>query len=73
IIGWLPIVNETVEHSGKHSWANHHWTVWHTVMSHVLESLAGPATTGEWFECGDEINRQLFPSILIHSVDYKEQ
>ncbi|KAF9001680.1 hypothetical protein BDQ17DRAFT_1327079 [Cyathus striatus] len=24
IIGWLPIVNDSVEHAGKHSWANHH-------------------------------------------------
>ncbi|KAF9011393.1 hypothetical protein BDQ17DRAFT_1420766 [Cyathus striatus] len=57
IVGWLPIVGDDAENTGKHSWANHHRVVWHDAMFHVLESLVEPATTGEWFECGDEIIR----------------
>ncbi|KAF8998614.1 hypothetical protein BDQ17DRAFT_1428433 [Cyathus striatus] len=73
IVGWLPIVGDDAENTGKHSWANHHRVVWHDAMFHVLESLVEPATTGEWFECGDEIIRQLLPSIFIYSLDYEEQ
>ncbi|KAF8989969.1 hypothetical protein BDQ17DRAFT_1169598, partial [Cyathus striatus] len=73
IIGWLPIVNDSVEHAGKHSWANYHRSVWHEAMSHILDSLVEPATTGDWYECSDEIEMQLFPSVLIYSLDYEEQ
>ncbi|KAF8981781.1 hypothetical protein BDQ17DRAFT_1337171 [Cyathus striatus] len=73
IVGWLPIVGDDAENTGKHSWANHHRVVWHDAMFHVLESLVEPATTGEWFECGDKIIRQLLPSIFIYSLDYEEQ
>ncbi|KAG1889501.1 hypothetical protein F4604DRAFT_1674126 [Suillus subluteus] len=72
IVGWLPIVSEDPEHTGKSSFVNFKNTVWHESFLKLLESVIQILRTGYWFECGDAIWHLLWPLILILSTNYEE-
>ncbi|KAG2116194.1 hypothetical protein BD769DRAFT_1629852 [Suillus cothurnatus] len=63
VVGWLPITVENQEHAKKKNYVDFKNAVWHTSFYQLLAS----------FECGDGINRRLWPLILILSADYEEQ
>ncbi|KAG2090890.1 uncharacterized protein F5147DRAFT_755445 [Suillus discolor] len=71
--GWLPIVPEDPEHAGKSSFVDFKNAVWHESFLKLLESVIQISRTGYLFECGDAIQRLLWPLILILSADYEEQ
>jgi hypothetical protein len=47
--------------------------VWHESFRVLLSSIATYSLTGCWVQCGDKIQRHLFPFIFILSGDYEEQ
>ncbi|KAF9059913.1 hypothetical protein BDP27DRAFT_1495856, partial [Rhodocollybia butyracea] len=73
VVGWLPVVTEDAEHSGKADWANFKNTVWHESTGKILESIVEYSKVGYKMKCGDHIHRHLFPCIIIESSDYEEQ
>ncbi|KAG1741895.1 uncharacterized protein EDB91DRAFT_1237102 [Suillus paluster] len=73
IVGWLPVVKEDKQHSGKPAWANFKATVWHKSSERILSLLATKSNMGQWFECLDRVQRWFFPLILILSSDFEEQ
>ncbi|KAG2104264.1 hypothetical protein BD769DRAFT_1630826 [Suillus cothurnatus] len=73
VVGWLPITVENQEHAKKKNYVDFKNAVWHTSFYQLLASVAKHSNTGYWFECGDGINRRLWPLILILSADYEEQ
>ncbi|KAG1849526.1 hypothetical protein F4604DRAFT_1883786 [Suillus subluteus] len=73
VVGWLPVVKEDKQHSGKPAWANFKATVWHKSFERILSSLAERSRTGQWLECLDAAQRWFFPLILILSSDFEEQ
>jgi len=66
-------VKEDKDHAGKPSWVNFKNTVWHESLAKILSSLASRSSTGQWFECLDDVQRWFFPLALILSADYEEQ
>ncbi|KAG1858282.1 hypothetical protein C8R48DRAFT_748763 [Suillus tomentosus] len=73
VVGWLPVVKEDKQHSGKPAWANFKATVWHKCFERILSSLAAKSNMGQWLECLDRLQRCFFPLILILSSDFEEQ
>ncbi|THH17156.1 hypothetical protein EUX98_g9183 [Antrodiella citrinella] len=73
VVGWLPIVKEDEKEKKKPTWINFKRVVWHKSFAKLLDSIKTYSKTGYWFECGDGINRHLFPLVLILSADYEEQ
>ncbi|KAJ7059280.1 hypothetical protein C8F01DRAFT_1220265 [Mycena amicta] len=72
VVGWLPIVAEDTNETGKTPYTNFKTAVWHASFSELLESIAPYSKTGIWVKCGDGIKRQLFPVLLILAADYEE-
>ncbi|KAJ7053331.1 hypothetical protein C8F01DRAFT_1260668 [Mycena amicta] len=72
VVGWLPIVEEDTNETGKTPYTNFKTAVWHASFSELLESIAPYSKTGIWVKCGDGIKRQLFPVLLILAADYEE-
>ncbi|KAF8164494.1 hypothetical protein K438DRAFT_1909729 [Mycena galopus ATCC 62051] len=72
IVGELPIVTDDTAESGKPGYVNFKQAVWHTAFFKLLESIAAHSKTGIWTKCGDGIERQLFPLVLILVADYEE-
>ncbi|KAG2090891.1 uncharacterized protein F5147DRAFT_764362 [Suillus discolor] len=66
-------VPEDPEHAGKSSFVDFKNAVWHESFLKLLESVIQISRTGYLFECGDAIQRLLWPLILILSADYEEQ
>ncbi|KAG2139767.1 hypothetical protein DEU56DRAFT_871106 [Suillus clintonianus] len=73
IVGWLPVVKEDKQHSGKPAWANFKVTVWQKSFERILSLLAAKSKMGQWLECLDVIQRWFFPLVLILSSDFEEQ
>ncbi|KAF9464619.1 hypothetical protein BDZ94DRAFT_1353444 [Collybia nuda] len=72
VVGWLPIVHEDTGETGKPGFVNFKNAVWHTAFSVFIEQVVKYSKTGCWVTCGDNIQRQLWPTILILSADYEE-
>ncbi|KAJ7764640.1 hypothetical protein DFH07DRAFT_738222 [Mycena maculata] len=72
VVGHQPIVKDDPQENGKPAFSNFKNIVWHTAFYKLLESLAHIAKVGEWTNCGDEILRWLWPTILILAADYEE-
>ncbi|KAF9023317.1 hypothetical protein BDP27DRAFT_1457290 [Rhodocollybia butyracea] len=53
VVGWLPVVVEEAEHSGKADWANFKHAVWHEATGKIFESISGYSKTGYTITCGD--------------------
>lgn len=47
--------------------------VWHEAFYEVLATISELSRTGQHVRCGDEVDRHVFPAILILSADYEEQ
>ncbi|KIK25431.1 hypothetical protein PISMIDRAFT_9624 [Pisolithus microcarpus 441] len=73
VIGWLPIVKETKEHSGKTWFANFKNAVWHESFRKLLQTIEKESQVGCWVSCWDGIPHHFFPIVLILSADYEEQ
>ncbi|KAI9457934.1 hypothetical protein HD554DRAFT_2042222 [Boletus coccyginus] len=72
IVGWLPIVPEPAKDEHKTSWTNFKRVIWHESFTILLEDLFQLSQTGYKHKCYDEVERWLFPLILILSADYEE-
>jgi hypothetical protein len=66
-------VPEDEAEKGKKGYVDFKREVWHQCFIKLLETIAQKSVTGHWEKCGDNINRQLFPVVLILSADYEEQ
>jgi Plavaka transposase len=66
-------VPEDEAERGKKDYVDFKRVVWHNSFLKLLESIAKYSVTGCWVECGDKIQRHLFPTVLILSADYEEQ
>ncbi|KAH9001527.1 hypothetical protein EDB92DRAFT_1788816 [Lactarius akahatsu] len=73
VVGWLPIVPEDPMGHKKPTFVNLKRTIWHESFSMIVQSIVTHSKTGCWLECGDGVERWLFPIVLILSADYKEQ
>ncbi|KAI5985055.1 hypothetical protein EDD15DRAFT_2390223 [Pisolithus albus] len=73
VVGWLPIVKEVKEYSGKPRFANFKNAVWHESFRKLLQTIEKESETGCWVNCWDGVARRFFPVILILSADYEEQ
>ncbi|KAI6033747.1 hypothetical protein BKA83DRAFT_4460403 [Pisolithus microcarpus] len=72
IVGWLLIVKETKEHSGKTWFANFKNAVWHESFRKLLQTIEKESQMGCWINCWDGIPHRFFPVVLILSADYEE-
>ncbi|KAF6744588.1 hypothetical protein DFP72DRAFT_1078429 [Ephemerocybe angulata] len=73
LVGWLPIVPELAEESGKRGFVDFKRVVWHSGFQELLATIKMYSKTGFPVRCGDGIERLIFPIILILSADYEEQ
>ncbi|KAF6743705.1 hypothetical protein DFP72DRAFT_113420 [Ephemerocybe angulata] len=73
MIGWLPIVPEDSDKSGKKPFVDFKRVVWHAALYEILASLIPYTESGFSFLCDDDIERWLYPIILILSADFEEQ
>lgn len=64
-------IKDDPKHVGTAAWANFKCNVWHRAVAIVIETIK--KIFGEMLECGNGIERLLFPFILILCADYKEQ
>ncbi|KAF9780021.1 hypothetical protein BJ322DRAFT_1165130 [Thelephora terrestris] len=73
IVGWLPIIEEEAQESGKRDYVNFKRVIWHDSFYELMDSIHAVSKTGLHIRCADGIIRHLFPVILILSADYEEQ
>ncbi|KAI5987075.1 hypothetical protein EDD15DRAFT_2372818 [Pisolithus albus] len=73
VVGWLPIVKEDKEYSGKPRFANFKNAVWHESFKRILGTIEKESETGCWVKCWDGLACRFFPVVLILSADYEEQ
>ena len=66
-------VPEDEAEKGKKGYIDLKREVWHQCFIKLLETIAQKSVTGHCEKCGDNINQQLFPVVLILSADYEEQ
>ncbi|KAI0374197.1 hypothetical protein BV20DRAFT_1041702 [Pilatotrama ljubarskyi] len=72
VVGFLPVVEDENERRKK-TFATYKAVIWHEAFWVLLKTIATYAKTGYKFQCGDGIERILFPIILILVADYEEQ
>ncbi|KAG1720903.1 uncharacterized protein EDB91DRAFT_1240362 [Suillus paluster] len=56
VVGWLPIVKEDKQHSGKPAFVNFKNAVWHTSFLKILDCLAPLLRFGSAIKCWDDIS-----------------
>lgn len=61
------------QEKGKPAYVDFKRAVWHKSFEILLRNVAKHAEDGYKKECGDGIERILFPIILILASDYEEQ
>ena len=54
-------------------WVNFKKAIWHDSFAKLLESIETYSATGCWVTCGDGVERNLYPLILMLAADYEEQ
>ncbi|KAF7424448.1 hypothetical protein PC9H_009755 [Pleurotus ostreatus] len=72
VVGWLPVIKEDSEDSGKRKFIIHKSMVWHQGIGKILKSVQDASYYGYWVTCGDSVKRRLFPIDAFHSHDYEE-
>ncbi|KAI0366147.1 hypothetical protein BV20DRAFT_1046355 [Pilatotrama ljubarskyi] len=72
VVGFLPVV-EDKNAEGDKEFTTYKRIIWHESFWVLLEQVALYAKTGYKFRCGDNIERILYPIILILVADYEEQ
>lgn len=55
------------------NWVNFKQVIWHKSFYKLLKSIEAYAVTGCWVKCGDEVERNIYPLILILAADFEEQ
>ncbi|KAI6095858.1 hypothetical protein F5141DRAFT_1191180 [Pisolithus sp. B1] len=73
VVGWLLIVKEDKEYSGKPQFANFKNAVWHESFKKILGTIEKESEMGCWVKCWDGLACHFFPVVLILSADYEEQ
>ncbi|RXW22756.1 hypothetical protein EST38_g3097 [Candolleomyces aberdarensis] len=73
MIGWLPIIPEDADKSGKKRFVDFKRVVWHKALKKILQSLEAWAESGYFHEISEDLGRWLYPIILILSADFEEQ
>ncbi|TFK20674.1 hypothetical protein FA15DRAFT_719445, partial [Coprinopsis marcescibilis] len=89
LVGWLPVVPVRsllswilsslyyvpgdADKSGTRRFADFKRVVWHEGFEKILESIVDYSKTGYFFQCGDGVERRVFPLVMILSADYEEQ
>ncbi|KIK02915.1 hypothetical protein K443DRAFT_96073, partial [Laccaria amethystina LaAM-08-1] len=73
VVGWLPIVEDDEGEKGKKGYVDFKQVIWHESFHILLESIQEYSKVGCWVECGDGVQRHLFPMVFILSADYEEQ
>ncbi|KIJ98243.1 hypothetical protein K443DRAFT_133505 [Laccaria amethystina LaAM-08-1] len=73
VVGWLPIVEDDEGEKGKKGYVDFKRVIWHESFRILLESIQEYSKVGCWVECGDGVQRHLFPMVFILSADYEEQ
>ena len=64
---------EDSRESGKKHYVRLKREIWHRAMYEIVSSIESLTETGHHLRCGDNIDRTVFPHILILSADYEEQ
>ncbi|KAJ7862034.1 hypothetical protein B0H14DRAFT_2575682 [Mycena olivaceomarginata] len=72
IVGHQPIVKDDPQDKDKPAFSNFKNIVWHEALYELLESIVDISMVGHWTPCGDGVDRQLFPRIVILAADYEE-
>ncbi|KAF4599037.1 hypothetical protein EYR40_006126 [Pleurotus pulmonarius] len=72
VVGWLPVIKEDSEDSGKRNFIIHKSMVWHQGLGKILNSIQNASYHGYWVTCGDLVKRRFFPLDAFHSHDYEE-
>ncbi|KAK0477147.1 hypothetical protein IW261DRAFT_1421348 [Armillaria novae-zelandiae] len=73
VIGWLPIVKEEPQHTGKSYYTDFKRAVWHKAFKFILSPIKDKSKFGAWVQVAGAAELYLFPTIMILSADYKEQ
>ena len=73
----LTLPSEQIEDApgdkARPGWVNFKQAVWHDAFYKLLESIEAYSATGCWVACGDGIERNIYPLILVLAADYEEQ
>ncbi|TEB31163.1 hypothetical protein FA13DRAFT_1629677, partial [Coprinellus micaceus] len=72
MVGWLPIVPEDSDKSGK-KFVDFKRIIWHAAVTKIFEALKKWAESGLFYIDAWGIERLLFPIIFIISSDFEEQ
>ncbi|KAF9491818.1 hypothetical protein BDN71DRAFT_1578516 [Pleurotus eryngii] len=72
VVGWLPVIKEDSEDSGKRKFIIHKSMVWHQGLGKILNSVQGASYHGYWVTCRDLVKQRFFPIDTFHSHDYEE-
>ncbi|KAG2039785.1 hypothetical protein BDR03DRAFT_933074 [Suillus americanus] len=72
VVGWLPIVKEDKQHSGKPAFVKFKNAVWHASFLKILDCLAPLSRFGSAIKCWDDIICTFYLIVLILSADYEE-
>ncbi|KAF8066566.1 hypothetical protein FPV67DRAFT_1196119 [Lyophyllum atratum] len=72
VVGWLPIVHEDTGETNKKGFVNFKNAVWHESFLAFLRKIAAYSHTGCYVNGGDDIERWLWPLILLLCADYEE-
>ncbi|PPQ74821.1 hypothetical protein CVT26_005455 [Gymnopilus dilepis] len=73
LIGWLPIPEEDSQEASKKAFVNLKREIWHRAMQEIISSIEQYTILGTSMLCADQVERQIFPHILILSADFEEQ
>jgi hypothetical protein len=66
-------VGESEDEKGKTEFVDFKRAVWHESFRKLLESIKDYSFVGCGVDCGDKIERLLFPFVYILASDYEEQ
>jgi hypothetical protein len=71
----LPLkqIEDEEEDKNRPGWVNFKRVVWHKSFRKLLESIEEHSINGCWVPCGDGVNRNIYPLVLILAADYEEQ
>ncbi|GJF00191.1 hypothetical protein PsYK624_164700 [Phanerochaete sordida] len=73
VVGFLPLMKDTPAQRKIKDWVDFTKVIWHKGFEKILESIALLSRVGFPVQCGDGIERILYPFIHILSADYEEQ
>ncbi|KAK0492430.1 hypothetical protein EDD18DRAFT_1108823 [Armillaria luteobubalina] len=73
VIGWLPIVKEEAQHTGKSYYADFKRAIWHKAFEFILSPIKEKSKFSAWVQVAGAAELYLFLTIMILSADYKEQ